>query len=432
MVGTRRAALLALVGVAVIVVAPDPRLAFALVDAAILLAMLADVALSAQLKNLQVARSGDRATRLGEPARVTVTVRNSGSRRLRGALRDAWPPSAGARGNVHRVTIPAREQRTVASSLVPSRRGVRRAAVVTVRAIGPLGLAGRQRRFPAPWEVQVLPLFRSRRLLAAKLARLRQVEGLIAVRGRGQGSEFDSLREYVAGDDPRSIDWRATARRTSVVVRTYRAERDRRVILTLDTGRTSAGRVGDLPRLDHVLDAAQLLAILAVRAGDRVDLVAHDALPRAALRGRALGGAMLPRLVNTLSTIEPALVEADHVGLATAVLRMSTRRALVVLFTDLLPAVVEESLLPALPALTERHVVLLAALGDPRVAEMARERGSVRAAYEAAAAERTMQARRRLSTMLRHRGVEIVDAPPDQFASAVADRYLALKAAGRL
>ena len=139
-------------------------------------------------------------------------------------------------------------------------------------------------------------------------------------------------------------------------MRTYRAERDRRVILTLDTGRTSAGRVGDLPRLDHVLDAAQLLAVLAVRAGDRVDLVAHDALPRAALRGRALGGATLPRLVNALSTIEPALVEADHVGLATAVLRMSSRRALVVLFTDLLPAVVEESLLPALPALTERHV----------------------------------------------------------------------------
>ena len=150
MVGTRRAALLALVGVAVIVVAPDPGVAFALVDAAILLAMLADVALSARLKNLQVARSGDRATRLGEPARVTVTVRNSGSRRLRGTLRDAWPPSAGARGNVHRVTIPAREQRTVASSLVPSRRGIRRAAVVTVRAIGPLGLAGRQRPSPLP------------------------------------------------------------------------------------------------------------------------------------------------------------------------------------------------------------------------------------------------------------------------------------------
>ena len=151
----------------------------------------------------------------------------------------------------------------------------------------------------------MLPLFRSRRLLPDKLARLRQVEGAIAVRGRGQGSEFDSLREYVTGDDPRAIDWRATARRTNVVVRTYRAERDRRVILALDTGRTSAGRVGDLPRLDHVLDAAQLLAVLAVRAGDRVDLVAHDALPRAALRGRTLGSAMLPRLVHAFRWSSP-------------------------------------------------------------------------------------------------------------------------------
>ena len=394
--------------------------------------MVLDITLSAQLKNLQVARGGERATRLGEPARVTVIVRNRGSRPLRGTLHDAWPPSAGARAHLHPITVPAGEQRSVASTLVPSRRGLRRAAVVTVRAIGPLGLAGRQRRFPAPWQVQVLPLFRSRRLLPEKLARLRQVEGAISVRGRGQGSEFDSLREYVPGDDPRSIDWRATARRVNVVVRTYRAERDRRVILALDTGRTSAGRVGDLPRLDHVLDAAQLLAVLAVRAGDRVDLVAHDALPRAAVRGRSLGGAMLPRLVQALSTVEPALVEADHVGLASAVLRMSTRRSLVVLFTDLVPAVVEESLLPALPALTERHVVLLAALADPQVAEMARERGSVRAAYAAAAAQRTMQARRALSALLRHRGVEIVDSPPSEFASAVADRYLALKAAGRL
>ena len=108
MVGTRRAALLALVGVAVIVVAPAPGLAFVLVDAAILLAMLVDVALSAQLKNLQVARGGDRATRLGEPARVTVSVRNPGSRPLRGTLHDAWPPSAGALGNVHPVTSPRR------------------------------------------------------------------------------------------------------------------------------------------------------------------------------------------------------------------------------------------------------------------------------------------------------------------------------------
>ena len=432
MVGTRRAALLALAGVAAVVVAPAPGVAFVLVDAALLLAVLADVALAARLGSVQVARGGDRATRLGEPARVTVSVRNSGTRRLRGRLRDAWPPSAGARDTVHPVTIPAGEQRTVASTLVPSRRGIRRAAVVTVRAIGPLGLAGRQRRFPAPWAVQVLPMFRSRRLLPEKLARLRQVEGLVAVRGRGQGSEFDSLREYVPGDDPRSIDWRATARRTSVIVRTYRAERDRRLVLALDTGRTSAGRVGDAPRLDHVLDAAQLLAVLAARAGDRVDLVAHDALPRASLRGRTLGGAMLARLVHALTDVEPALVEADHAGMAGAVLRMSTRRSLVVLFTDLVPAVVDESLLPALPALTERHVVLLAALADPRVAEMASERGSARAAYEAAAAERTMQARRELSAALRRRGVEIVDAPPAEFASAVADRYLALKAAGRL
>ena len=102
---------------------------------------------------------------------------------------------------------------------------------------------------------------------------------------RGQGTEFDSLREYVVGDDVRSIDWRATARRDAVVVRTWQPERDRRLILVLDTGRTSAGRVGDAPRLDAAMDAALLLAALAARAGDRVDLLAGDRRVRARVVG---------------------------------------------------------------------------------------------------------------------------------------------------
>ncbi|HMA47657.1 MAG TPA: DUF58 domain-containing protein, partial [Frankiaceae bacterium] len=290
----------------------------------------------------------------------------------------------------------------------------------------------RQGRYAAPWRLRVLPPFRSRRHLPDKLSRLRQVEGRVAARGRGQGSEFDSLRDYVVGDDVRAVDWRATARRSTVAVRTYRPERDRRVIIALDTGRTSAGRVGDEPRLDHALDAALLLAALAQRAGDRVDLLAHDAVPRAAVSSGSLSAGVLPRLVDTMALLEPALLEADHGGIVSAVLRVARRRSLVVLFTDLVPAVIEEGLLPALPALTARHTVLVAALRDPRVGELAAGRGEVVAVYGAAAAERTLAERRRLTALLRRRGVEVVDAPPATYAPAVADAYLALKAAGRL
>src|SRR4029077_2654196 len=151
-----------------------------------------------------------------------------------------------------------------------------RAAAVTLRLAGPLGIAARQRTRPVPWSVQVLPPFASRRFLPEKLARLRQPDGSVVGPVRGQGTEFDSLREYVVGDDPRSIDWRATARRSEVVVRTWRPERDRQLLLMLDTGRSSAARVGDEPRLDASIDAALLLTALARHAGDRVALIAHD------------------------------------------------------------------------------------------------------------------------------------------------------------
>jgi uncharacterized protein (DUF58 family) len=282
-----------------------------------------------------------------------------------------------------------------------------------------------------PWVLRVLPPFTSRKHLPERLSRLRQLDGLVLVRGRGQGTEFDSLRDYVDGDDVRSIDWRATARRDHLVVRTWRPERDRRLIVVLDTGRTAAGRVGDTPRLDHAMDAALLLSALASRAGDRVDLLAHDRVLRASVSG-GTRHEVLPTLVTAMAPLEATLVEADHRAMVSTVLRRARRRALVVLFTDLNSAVVEEGLLPALGSLTARHTVVLASVGDPRVAEMAGGRADARAVYEAAAAERTLAERRRLAALLRRRGVEVVDAPPVTFAPAVADAYLALKAAGRL
>ena len=140
-----------------------------------------------------------------------------------------------------------------------------------------------------PGRVRVLPPFHSRKHLPSRLARLRELDGRAAVRVRGQGTEFDSLREYVLGDDVRSIDWRASARSRTTVVRTWQPERHRRVLLVLDTSRTSAGRVDDVPRLDSAMDAALLLAALASRAGDSVDFLAGDRRVRARVRAGGRG-----------------------------------------------------------------------------------------------------------------------------------------------
>jgi uncharacterized protein (DUF58 family) len=428
---TGRTALIAALGAILVVLSPAPGTTLLVYDGALVVAVLADIALAGSVRALRISRSGGTSTRQHSPVTVALTVANSGPRTVRARIRDAWAPSAGAVPRVHRVDIPAGERRRLDTVLTPSRRGDRLPSRITVRSVGPLGLGARQGRHLAPWGVRVLPPFGSRRHLPERLARLRQLDGMVAVRGRGQGTEFDSLRDYVVGDDVRSIDWRATARRDTVVVRTWRPERDRRVILALDTGRTSAGRVGDTPRLDHALDAALLLAALASRAGDHVDLVAHDRVPRAVVRG-GTRAEILPTLVQAMAPLEAELVEADHRALVSTILRRQRRRALVVLFTDLNASVIEESLLPVLPQLTAKHTVLLAAVADPRVETMATGRRTATMVYEAAAAERAMSDRRRLTALLRRRGVEVVDAPPESFAPAVADAYLALKAAGKL
>ncbi|KDA44614.1 DUF58 domain-containing protein [Frankia sp. BMG5.23] len=428
---TGRTVALALFGALVVVLSPAPGLTLVLVDLVVVGLVALDLALAGGVRTLEFSRSGPTAGRLGQPVPLVLGVTNGGTRTVRAHIRDAWPPSSGSRPREHRVTVPAGERRFLETTLHPTRRGDREPFRITIRSLGPLGLAGRQGRHHCAWRVRVLPPFTSRRHLPAALARLREVEGEVAIRGAGAGCEFDSLRDYVIGDDVRLIDWRGTARRGTVVVRTFRPERDRRVVCVLDTGRTSAGRIGDTPRLDHALDAALLLTAVALRAGDQVGLVAHDSVPRITLPGGHDHG-LLARMSDAMAALEPALIEADHGGIVSTVLRGTSRRSLVVLFTDLVPAVIEEGLLPALPTLAARHTVVVAALRDPRVDEMTTGRGDVREVYAAAAAEQTLLRRRELTETLRRRGVEVVDAPPSGYAAAVTDTYLTLKSLGRL
>lgn len=433
---TGRTALLAAVGSLPVGIWDAGWTGILAVNVPLALACVCDFALAAPVRRLSLTRSGDTSARLGDPADITLTLTNPSRRTLRAHLRDAWPPSSWQPGTEteasrHRVTVPPGERRRVTTRLRPTRRGDHRADRVTIRSYGPLGLLSRQGAHEAPWTVRVLPPFTSRKHLPSKLARLRELDGRTSVLTRGEGTEFDSLREYVPGDDTRSIDWRATARHSTVAVRTWRPERDRHILLVLDTGRTSAGRVDDAPRLDASMDAALLLAALASRAGDRVDLLAYDRRVRALVQGRTARD-VLPSLVNAMATLEPELVETNARGLTATALRTTPRRSLVVLMTTLDATPVEEGLLPVLPQLTQRHTVLLASVADPHIARMATSRGNAEAVYEAAAAARAQTERHRTAEQLRRHGVTVIDATPDDLAPALADAYLALKAAGRL
>lgn len=440
MVLTGRTGLLALLCVLPIGFSPWPAKAFAMLAMVLALAVALDIGLAASTRRLRFARSPNSSTRLGQQATSGLSIHNDGRRRLSSQVRDAWPPSARAEPRVHTVDIGADRSHQLETVLRPVRRGDQCAALVTIRSIGPLGLAGRQRSQSVPGQVRVLPPFLSRKHLPSRLAKLREIDGLLPTLIRGQGTEFDSLREYVVGDDVRSIDWRATARRTDVLVRTWRPERDRRVLIVLDTGRMAAGRVGvdptaadpaGWPRLDWFMDAALLLAALACRAGDHVDFLAHDRVSRAGVFG-ASRTELLAQLVAAMAPLRPALIESDWRTMIATILRRTRRRSLVVLLTDLHATALSEGLLPVLPQLSTKHHVVVAAVTDPRVDQLAAGRSDAAAVYDAAAAERARNERRAIAARLRRGGVGVIDAGPEEIAPALADCYLTMKAKGQL
>lgn len=427
---TGRVPLLLLLGVVPVVLRPAASTVWLWL---LLLALLAglDRLLAVSPRVLSVTRRDVGSVRTGQPAASVLLLHNTGSRRIDGVLRDAWQPSAGASGNRHRLRLDG-DARTVATTpLRPTRRGDLRALGVTVRVTGPLGLVSRQATWDVPGRLRSLPAFDSRKHLPSRLARLRELDGRAAVRVRGQGTEFDSLREYVRGDDVRAIDWRASARSAHVVVRTWQPERDRRVVLVLDTSRVAAARVGDVPRLDSAMDAALLLAALAARAGDRVDFLAADMRVRA--RVRAAGAReVAATLQDAMADLEPVIAEADWAAIAGEVARLGRQRALVVLLTPLEPAAVVEGLLPVLPTLTRRHRVVVASVRDPALGALVEQRETLEDVYAAAAATQVLAQRRDAAATLAALGVHVLDTDAERLPPALADHYLALKARGLL
>ncbi len=452
MISWRVPALLVVLGLPTVIVCAvlsvSPWLPLAAVVGLVALLVVTDWVFAAPAGDVKLRRVGPNQVRLGETVTVTLAVTNDSVRTMRALVRDAWVPSAGAVGPyAHSLDLDPGETATIETTLTPTRRGDRRAARVTIRSYGPFGLAFRQTsgrradQITPPWTLRTLPEFRSRRFLPEKLSRLRIIDGQVVTRGRGQGGEFDSLRDYVIGDDPRSIDWRGSARREHVVVKQWRPERDRRVLCVIDTGRTSAGRIANIgaptspeqggePRLDLAIDAALLLATLAAHAGDRVDLLAVDTETHANVSTSSKRS--LPKLLDALASLEPALVETDFGRVVAEVLSLERKRALVVLFTTLDPGALGEGLLPVLPNLVSRHTLVVAAVHDPALDALAASRGGAGVLHTAAAAERGLSELRRVRAALTRYGVHVVDAPAETFASAVADAYLNLKAAGRL
>ncbi len=395
-------------------------------------ALATDLFLAPRPATVEVARALPAVIGLGARGTLSWTVHNPCSRSLVVRLADELAPSLGASARRARVRVPAHRSVTLRVSLAPARRGRFTPSELVVRAEGPLGLMARQGRRRLPGELRVYPGSGSRRQAELRIERARILEvGLRSARARGGGTEFDQLREYGVDDDSRRIDWAATARADRPIVRTYRAERNQRVVSLLDNGRTMAGQVEGVARVEHAIDAVIMLTAVAARLGDMPGLVAFDQAVRAVVPPRP-GRGQLAAVTEALYDLAPELSQSDYRGAFTAVLARFQRRAMLCLVTELDEALVD-TLLPSLPLIARTHLLVVAAVRDPAVVRWANEvPADIEATYRSAAAISAIARRRELGALLQAHGAIVVDDVPGSIGPALTDAYLAIKATGRL
>jgi uncharacterized protein (DUF58 family) len=440
---TPRLAVLTAAGALIALASPLPWPTLLAVNAALALATLVDWRRAPAASRIDVERDAPAVITLGSTGTVTWTVRNAGRRPLRVALADELVDALGAPTRRTRMVVPAGGRARRHVELHPTRRGRFTLRTMTLRVTGPWALAARQGTRALPHVLTVYPLFASRNETELRLNQARQLQvGLRAVRARGESMEFDSLREYTVDDELRRIDWAATARSAHPVVRTYRAERNQTVLVLVDCARTMAALVGaatagttattSIPRLEHAMDAAQAVTRLATGLGDRVGLIAFADRVLATVPPRTQRD-QLRRLTNALAAIDARLVEADYRGAFAHALSHFPRRALLVVLTELASEAATETLVPALPLLRRRHLVVVGAVRDPVIETWSQQRPTtVEETYRRAAALRTLDQRAAVAQALRDHGAQVVDTIPGRLASVMSDFYLETKAAGRL
>ncbi|TME73715.1 MAG: DUF58 domain-containing protein [Chloroflexi bacterium] len=375
-----------------------------------------------------VERLADPQLSIGVSNRVTLRVTNPFARPLRLLLADSVPVSFDVDRRRSPLTVAPREKGEIAYAARPHHRGTFSFGDIHLRLRGPLDLIERQGRVAATAPANVYPDLHEIRRYEVTLRRgLAYDAGQRRARMPGSGTVFERLREYLPDDDPRSISWTATARRGKPITVEYETERQQRILILLDAGRMMSSTLAGLTKLDHAVNTALMLSYVAIAKGDEVgllgfaDTVRSYALPR---RGRK----QFLRLTEELRRLEVTTTEPDYRAAFEFLRARTARRALVVLFTDLVDDEASRALVAAVTRLAGNNLVLCCLLADPQLAEVASKVPSSTAElYERVVAEDVQEARARALAILRRRGVHTIDVPAERLTVATIQRYLELK-----
>ena len=333
-------------------------------------------------------------------------------------------------GDMRRVGTGDTLVRTLA--LTASRRGQAQIEALWVRWAGPLGLVWKQRKFPIDGMINVVPSLRAVTDEGSRLFQRNSWFGLRQQRFRGEGAEFESLAEYQPGMDRRAIDWNASARHVKLLAKEYRVERDNRVVLAIDSGRTMAEPVGGMPRVDRAVSAALLLAYVGLKLNDRISFFSFAAKPQA-LTPAYMHTQDFPALQRAASLIDYAHVESNFTLALTTLSAQLNRRSLIILFTEFTDATSADLMIRAAGRLVQKHRLLFVVIRDEEVESEERRRPETGAdVTRSNVAAAMLRDRQLVIARLQRLGADVIEVPADAMGASAVEAYLGIKRQGSL
>ena len=405
------------------------------------LLLLADLALSPRPSQFRLSRINDAKLSLGADNTIRVVVRRLGGAEVRGlelrpvsfVLRDEPPVEYIINQMFLPGSIGPGEDVELSYTAKPLKRGDYTFGGCNLRYTGVMGLIVRQRRYSLDAPVRVYPnLLEVRKYeLLARKDQLYEI-GLKNARRLGEGTEFERLRDYERDDDYRRINWPATARLHKPITTDYQPERSQSVIIMLDAGRLMTAPLGPLSKLDYAINTTLLLAYVAILRGDRVGLLTF-ADKVLGYWEPDKGRRQFLALLEALYKVQAGQVEPDYLAAGAYLSVKRSKRSLVVMFTDILDKAQSDALVRGFGRLAPRHLPVAVTLADSHVLAMARQQPTnAQQMYEQVIAQGLLDDRAATLEALQRRGALTVDVPADKLTPAVINKYLELKARGRL
>ena len=365
----------------------------------------------------------------GRTFEVILTVTNSGSRPMEIAVRDVVPKDCRPPFVIHPLMLAPEQSERIAVSFRTPVRGQHRFGPVWIRVVGPGQLMEYQQPVDCPGTIQVLPetFASTEELLKDTGAQLQLLDKVTRARQHGVGTEFESLHAFRDGDDPRRIDWRATARMRQPIVRRFQVERHRDVMILIDTGRLMGSTTGSGSKLDCAVDAALNLSRVALQSGDRCGVAAWDSKVRGFLPP-VTGIRSLNNIVQSVYDLQTRWEESDFTQIHAELQVRQAKRCLLVVLSDVSDAETSRLQCVALQQLSRRHLVLFAALRTPALQEMIRApTNSVLQGAEKAVTYRLLRDRSRALHALERSGVHVLDVEPQQMTLPLINQFVELR-----